>query len=402
MSSVPTLAHPELVLVRYGELALKGGNRGEFERALARNIRNATSSISPVEIERFSGRLSVRPEKRVMDVARRTQDVFGISSVSPAWGAPSQPEAIAEVAREVLADALADHATDRPVRVRVSTTRAEKRFPLTSPELDRYVATRILPGPDRVRVDLEEPELVLGIDVRTEKSYVFSKRLPGPGGLPVGTQGSALCLLSGGLDSPVAAWMTMKRGCRVGFVSFHSHPYLGEGSKKKVLDLAHALCRWQGRSRLYVVPFARVQERIRDLAPESYRTVLYRRMMQRIASRIAARDGFEALVTGESVGQVASQTLENMALIGAAAELLVLRPLGGFDKEETIQIARRIGTFDLSNVPEPDCCTVFQPSRPVIRGRLDVCLETEAALGVDDLVESALASTESVKVEYPL
>ncbi len=402
MSSSPLLAQPELVLVRYGELALKGGNRGEFERALARNIRYATQSIASVKIQRRSGRLSVRPERRVMEVARRMQDVFGIKSVSPAWAVPSQPEAIADVARKVFEDALADHPADRPIRFRVSTTRAEKRFPLTSPELDRYVATCILPGTQRVCVDLDDPELELGIDVRSEKSYVFSKRLPGPGGLPVGTQGSALCLLSGGLDSPVAAWMSMKRGCRVGYVSFHSQPYLGEGSKKKVLDLACALSRWQGRSRLHVVPFAAIQERIRDMAPESYRTVLYRRMMQRIASRIADRDGYGALVTGESLGQVASQTLENMALIGAATELLVLRPLGGFDKEEIIDIARRIGTFELSNVPEPDCCTVFQPTRPVIHGRLDVCLEAEAALGVDDLVQSALASTVTVKVEYPL
>ncbi len=401
MNDRPVLAPPELVLVRYGELALKGGNRGEFERALARNIRTATRTISPVEIERRSGRLAVRPERRVMDVARRIQDVFGVKSVSAAWAAPSEPEAIAEIARGVLEDALADQPIGRPIRFRVSTTRAEKRFPLTSPELDRYVATRILPGPDRVRVALDDPELELGIDVRSEKSYLFSKRLPGHGGLPVGTLGSALCLLSGGIDSPVAAWMTMKRGCRVGFVSFHSSPYLGEGSRRKVLDLARALGRWQGTSRAYVVPFAAVQETIRDRSNESYRTVLYRRMMQRIAARLAERDGYGALVTGESLGQVASQTLENMALIGAAAGMLVLRPLACFDKEETIRVARQIGTFELSNVPEPDCCTVFQPSRPVIRGRLDACLEAESGLDVAELVQAAVDGTEVVKVESP-
>jgi thiamine biosynthesis protein ThiI len=224
--------------------------------------------------------------------------------------------------------------------------------------------------------------------------------MPGPGGLPVGTLGSVLCLLSGGLDSPVAAWMTMKRGCRVGFVSFHSAPYLGEGSRKKVLDLARALGRYQGRSRLYVVPFAECQEQVRDAAPEGYRTVLYRRMMQRIASELAERDRWQALVTGESLGQVASQTLENMTCIGAAASLPVLRPLLGFDKEETIEIARRIGTFELSNRPEPDCCTVFQPRRPVIRGRLDLCHEVEAAIGMESLCARAVEGVEVIPVEY--
>jgi thiamine biosynthesis protein ThiI len=388
------------VLVRYGELALKGGNRGAFEKALAQNIKRATRDIASVRIERTTGRFAIFPRGRAMDVARRTQDVFGIKSVSPAWGAEPDPEAILPVARAVFDQALATFPTDRPVSCRISTTRADKAFPYTSPEFDRHVAEAVLPGRDRVRVQLVDPELELGIDIRPERAWIFSQRMPGPGGLPVGTLGSVLCLLSGGLDSPVAAWMTMKRGCRVGFVSFHSAPYLGEGSRKKVLDLARALGRYQGRSRLYVVPFAECQEQVRDAAPEGYRTVLYRRMMQRIASELAERDRWQALVTGESLGQVASQTLENMTCIGAAASLPVLRPLLGFDKEETIEIARRIGTFELSNRPEPDCCTVFQPRRPVIRGRLDLCHEVEAAIGMESLCARAVEGVEVIPVEY--
>jgi len=395
----PGLPPPELLLVRYGELALKGGNRAVFERALVRNIQHATRDVSPVTIARTTGRITVTPERRALEVARRIQDVFGIKSVSPAWGAPLEPEAIAEVAGAVFDDALADVPPGRIVTARVRTNRAEKRFPMTSTELDRFVAERILPGPERVRVKLKDPELQLEIDVRSERAYVFLKRLPGPGGLPVGTLGRALCLLSGGIDSPVAAWMAMKRGCRVGFVTYHSAPYIGEGSKKKVLDLARALGRYQLRSRLYVVPFTEIQVAIRDSAPESYRTVLYRRMMQRIAARLARVDGYKALVTGECMGQVASQTLENLICIGAATEMHVLRPLIAFDKEETIVIARRIGTFDISNRPDPDCCTVFQPARPMIRGKLAECLAAEDQMDVEGLIDRACAGVETTAID---
>lgn len=393
------LPPPELLLVRYGELALKGGNRAVFERALVRNIQHAIRDISPVTVARTSGRITVRPERRALEVSRRVQEVFGIKSVSPAWGAPLEPEAIAEVAGAVLDDALADVPPGRIVTCRVRTNRAEKRFPMTSTELDRYVAERILPGPDRVKVKLDQPEMQVEIDVRSERAYVFLKRLPGLGGLPVGTLGRALCLLSGGIDSPVAAWMAMKRGCQVGFVTYHSAPYLGEGSKKKVLDLAHALGRYQQRSRLYVVPFTEVQVAIKECAPESYRTVLYRRMMQRIAARLAREDGFQALVTGECMGQVASQTLENLTCIGAATDMPVLRPLISFDKEETIGIARRIGTLDISNRPDPDCCTVFQPTRPIIRGKLAECLAAESEMDLQGLVDRACAGVETLAID---
>ncbi|MAF67440.1 MAG: tRNA 4-thiouridine(8) synthase ThiI [Planctomycetes bacterium] len=399
MTSTAAIGAPEMVLIRYGELALKGKNRGSFEQALMRNIHAATRCVGEVRVERRRGRMAVFSERRVMDVARRLQDVFGIKSLSPAWGCAVDPEEIADLARRVLADALADFPPEGPITFRVSSSRAEKRFPLNSMELDRFIAERVLPDHERLEVHLDAPALSLGIDVRPERAYVFVRRLPGPGGLPVSTLGRGMCLLSGGIDSPVAAWLAMKRGCRVAYVSFHSPPYIGERSKKKVRDLVRVLARFQPTSRLFVAPFTEVQTTIRDRAPEPYRTVLYRRMMQRIATRLARREKCGALITGESLGQVASQTLENLTCIEAAADLPVLRPLVTFDKEEAIDLARKIGTFDISTRPEPDCCTVFMPGRPVIRGHLAACEEAEATLEVENLVKRAVRGTEKLEIE---
>ena len=400
MSTAPeSVRSAEIVLVRYGELSLKGGNRASFEVALCRNIVQATSSISEVRCERSRGRITVFPKRRVEAVARRLQDVFGISSISPCVGVEPTPKAIVGAARAVFEDVLAEHSGREAVTFRVRSSRADKRFPMVSTDLDRHVADAILTPEDNVVVQLKRPEITLGIDVRPERAYLFARRLRGPGGLPVGTLGKVMCLISGGIDSPVAAWMSMKRGCQVSYVTFHSYPYIGEASKKKVVDLVRHLARYQPRSRLFVAPFTETQEAIRDNAPPPYRTVLYRRMMQRIASRLARRARARALVTGESLGQVASQTLENMTCIENAAGLPVLRPLVTFDKQETIEVAHRIGTFELSCVPEPDCCTVFMPARPIIRGREDHCLEAESHYDVEGLVERACAGVETIDVD---
>jgi tRNA uracil 4-sulfurtransferase len=388
------LPPPELMLVRYGEIALKGGNRSQFESALVRNIRAALRNLSAVEVERRQGRFVVVPKQQSSAIARRLQDVFGIKSVSPAWGVALEPDAIAELSRRVMLEALDARPRDRVITIRVETKRADKSFPMTSNELDRYVADRALAGLTGVRVKLDDPELTLGIELRLERAYVFVERLPGPGGLPVGTLGRALCLLSGGIDSPVAAWLAMKRGLAVSHVTFHSYPFIGDAAKRKVVELARALSRYQPSNRLYVVPFAETQTAIRDTAPEGYRTVLYRRMMQRIASRIAARYELDALVTGDCLGQVASQTLENMACIGEAAEIQLLRPLLTYDKDETIALARKIGTFDISNRQEPDCCTLFMPSHPVLRGKPEICAEAESKIDVEGLVARSLEGLE--------
>ena len=399
MSTHPLAVGPQAVLVRYGELALKRGNREYFEDALERNIRAACAPIAPIEIERVRGRILVLAESRVDTLARRLSEVFGIVSVSPAWRVAPEVEAIASAARGVLEDALALVPAGETVSFRVRATRADKSFPLDSGALERFVAERIVRTGDPLRIQLEKPELTLGIDVRAGCAWIFARRYAGPGGLPVGTLGRVLCLLSGGIDSPVAAWMAMKRGCAASFVTFHSHPFIGDGAKQKVVDLVRVLARHQGRSRLFVVPFADVQLAIKEVGRDAYRTVMYRRFMQRIASRIADDERAKALITGECLGQVASQTLENMCCIDAAATLPVLRPLIGFDKEEIVVAARRIGTFDISCVQEPDCCTLFTPQKPVIRGRIRDCEALEDALDVEALVQRACSTAELIEVD---
>ncbi|MCE9595482.1 MAG: tRNA 4-thiouridine(8) synthase ThiI [Planctomycetes bacterium] len=388
-----------MILVRYGELALKGGNRVDFERQLANNIRIALESVAPAKVERHWGRMFVFPERRTEVALARLREVFGITSLSPTRRAELDVEAIGKVAEQVLDEALAERTAPGPVSFRVRATRSEKRFALTSVELDRVIGGRLKERNERLTVDLEEPDIVVGLDVRAEGAFVFARRVEGPGGLPVGTLGRALCLISGGFDSPVSAYLSMKRGLSLAYVTYHSAPFIGESARKKVVDLVRVLSRFQPRhSRLWVVPFAASQIAIRDLEVAGYRTVLYRRMMQRIASRLAEREEAQALVTGECLGQVASQTLENLTCIQAAATLPVIRPLVSFDKEETIRLARRIGTFELSAVQEPDCCTLFMPTKPVIRGRPEFCEELESRLNVEQLVEAALASAELVSI----
>lgn len=394
----------ELVLGRYGELWLKGKNRRDFERALQRATKHALEQVAPVRLVREGAQLLALPTPeaagRVGDLARRMAEVFGFSSISRARTTASTPDAIAATAATVLADALDAYPRGRAIPFRVETRRADKSFPMVSTELDRYVADRVLgPYEDRLTVDLSHPELTLGIQVRAERSFVYAERIPGAGGLPVGTLGRGVALLSGGIDSPVASWMAMKRGMEVVFCAFHSFPYIGESYLAKVRRLVARLARFQVRSVLVELPFAAIQTAIRDGGPPAYRTVLYRRAMQRLACRVAAREKARALVTGESLGQVASQTLENLTCIGAASTLPVLRPLVAFDKTETITLARRIGTYDLSIEPEPDCCTVFQPKKPILRGRLEVCEDAERTLDLEPLLEESLAGAERHVVE---
>ncbi len=388
------LDEPDVLVVRYGEIALKGGNRKKYENALARMIRRALKSIGQSKVSVVHGRIYVYPEERAMRMAKRTAEVFGVKTVSPAWAVEATFESIVARAKPLVEDLVARKAGSYPITFRVRAKRADKRFPMTSIELERAVAEAVLPAPEFVKVDLRNPEFELGIEVRGKENYVFLERIKGPGGLPVGTSGRGLCLLSGGIDSPVAAWLGMRRGLSMGFVSFHSSPYLGEGSKRKVADLARAVARYQGKAQLYVVPFAEVQETIRDNCPERYRTVLYRRMMGRIASALCRKFDYGLLLTGENLGQVASQTQQNMTLIANAADHLILRPLITYDKEEIINIARKIGTFELSIRPEPDCCTVFQPASPVIHGDLKECAEAESKLDIEGLVDRAVANAE--------
>ncbi len=400
MSSSSVSAAPELCLVRYGELALKKKNRGDFERKLVGNIQAALAPIAPAAVERVRGRLLVVPAARATACAKRLQEVFGIASISPAWKVKSELESIVPLARTLLERALEERAGAGSVSMRVRVTRADKRFPLRSFELERELAERVLPGLSGIHVELEQPQITLGVDIRESGSYVYAQRLEGPGGLPVGTLGRGVCLISGGIDSPVAAYMAMKRGLELVYLTFHSYPYVGEPAKKKVIDLVRILSRFQPRTRLFVAPFARVNEVVRDAAPEGYRTILYRRAMQRIAARLGQREQAGAVITGESLGQVASQTVENLTAIQAATNVFVMRPLIGFDKEETVRLARRIGTFDLSAVQEPDCCTVFLPAHPVLRASIQRCEEYEARIDWEGLVQESLETAEQLNLSW--
>ena len=393
------LEAPSFVLARYGELVLKGRNRHFFEKRLVRNVKEACADLSRLRVEREHGQLVVLPDERPAQVARRLTQVFGLSSISPAWEAEREPEAIAALGSRLVGEALLDATPGRTIPFRVRTRRADKRFPLQSMELDALVAERVFDRHgERLHADLRAPELTLGIAVRRERVYLFAERMLGAGGLPTGSIGKAVALLSGGIDSPVAAWSAMKRGLQVRLVSFESSEFLGTGPEEKVRRLAERLARWQPFTRLYFVPFAGVQLAVRDAVPEKYRTVIYRRMMQRIATKIAVEDEAGALVTGDNLGQVASQTLENLASIRAATELPVLQPLITNDKQETIEVARRIGTYDLSVEPVPDCCTVFQPDQPALRATPDRAARAERDLDVDGLVRAAFEGRRAERV----
>jgi len=387
------LRDPDALVIRYGELALKGGNRRRYEQILRRNVAKALKPLGEVEVSVAHARILAYPKQRAMAMARRAAEVFGVTSVSPAYRVEANVEAICAQAGEVLDDYFARTIRGATLRFRVRVKRADKAFPMRSGELERVVADHVLIGKEGIEIDLREADLTLGIEVRGTENYVFLERLAGPGGLPVGTSGRGLCLLSGGIDSPVAAWLTMKRGMGVGFVSFDSFPYIGEGSMRKIEDLARRVTRFQGPAQWFVVPFTQIQEAIRDSCPERYRVVLYRRMMTRLASAIAQRAGYLALVTGESLGQVASQTIENIDLIGRAADRVILRPLITYDKEEAVTLARRIGTLELSSRPEPDCCTIFQPRAPVIFGQVEDCEFAESKLPMESLLRDALDRT---------
>lgn len=389
----------EALLIRYGELGLKGANRPEFEKALANNLRVALAGVPDLLVRRIRGRILVTGQAPAREMAAKARKVFGITSLSQARVVEPNEEAILAAAAEMTAEAVVrEYPGDGPISFKVEVNRADKRFPVASIEIARRAGARLISQESRLVVDLHEPELRVGVDIRPEGCYVFAGRDEAPGGLPVTTTGRVHCLLSGGFDSPVAAWLCMKRGMRVDFISFYSFPYVGPQSREKILQLAEKLTEWQPKSMLHVVPFGAYQEAIRDHCDPRYRTVLYRRAMQRIASIISRRRKGKALVTGESVGQVASQTLENMRLIEGASNLPVLRPLVTYDKVEVIDLARKIGTYDLSNLPAPDCCTVFQPAHPVIHGHLKDVEESEAKIDIGQLTYDAVQGTERISL----
>lgn len=382
----------QLLLIRYGEIAIKGRNRSQFVGALVDNIRRSVKHIGvDARVKHTYGRIYLEWDEGDRDsIYRVVQSTFGIVSFSPAVRVAHDPDIMYEAA----ADALARAKQKGDVRTfKVEARRPYKAFPLDSMELNRtagaYIASR---HPD-VRVDVRDPDVTVSIEVRSEGILIYSEIIPGQGGLPVGTSSKAMLLLSGGIDSPVAAWYALKRGIRLEAVHFHSYPFTSERSLQKVRDLAQVLTAYAGPIPLHVVHFTEVQRAIQQNVPDSFGITIMRRFMLRIAAAIAEQRDGNALVTGESVGQVASQTLESMHAINEVTTMPILRPLVGFDKMEIIDRATKIGTYDLSILPYEDCCTIFVPENPQTKPRLDRVHMVEAPLDVSALVAEAVEQT---------
>jgi len=383
------------LVVHYHEISLKRGNRPVFLRHLARNLERAVADLGPLRAERRPGRivLDLGDHPAPEAVAERAARVFGVASVALAWRTSSTLDAMkAVIGRLVEGRAFASF--------RISARRAFKTYPMTSVELNRALGAFVL---ERVatRVDLERPEMEIAVEVLPDETFVSLGRRPGPGGLPVGASGTVAALLSGGIDSPVAAWRMMKRGCRVLFVHFHSVPYLPATSQAKARALAERLTAWQYDGALYLVPFGEIQREVVLSVPGPARVVVYRRLMVRIAEALGRARGALALATGESLGQVASQTLANLARIGEAATLPILRPLIGMDKLEITAEAQRIGTYEISIEPDADCCTLFVPRHPATWMSAEEVQAAEARLDVPGLVAAGVEGATLETFAFP-
>ena len=386
----------EMILLKLGELVLKGANRYTFEDKLKSNLARRLKSHGKFRVYSRQSTTYIEPlsDECDMDAAYdAAKKVFGAVGVSRAKACAKTKEAMLETVRTYLAGNLVGEKT-----FKVESKRADKSFPMTSIQLSQWVGGELDELYPNLHVDVHNPALTIHLEVRDYAAFVHADPEPGAGGLPVGTSGRAMSLLSGGIDSPVASWMMAKRGVALEMVHFYSYPYTSPEAKEKVLDLARLLTPWTGRLIVHVVPFTHIQEELRRACPEELFTLLMRRFMMRIAEGMARRTGCRALVTGESLGQVASQTMDAMAVTGAVASLPVFRPLVGMDKEEVVRIARKIGTFETSILPYEDCCTVFTPRHPRTRPHVDEIEAAEAVLDVEALVQEALDATERVKI----
>jgi thiamine biosynthesis protein ThiI len=382
-------------VVHYNEISLKGKNQPLFLRRLESNLRRAVAGTGVHQVFVESGRMVLPlPDGSEWDVIReRLRCVFGVANFSLA-------ERVA-LDMAALKDAVGRALEGRTVRTfKVSTRRAFKQFPLNSEELNRELGAFVQER-TQAAVDLEHPELTIHVEVLPRHLYFSLGREAGPGGLPAGVSGRVVALLSGGIDSPVSAYRLMKRGCHVVFVHFHSFPFLDGTSREKAGELVEVLTRYQYDSRLYLVPFGEIQREVVAGAPAPLRVVLYRRLMSRIAERIALQERAKALVTGESLGQVASQTLDNLAVIEEVLTLPILRPLIGSDKEEIVQQARALGSYEISIIPDQDCCRLFVPQHPTTAAHLEGVHEAEAGLDIGKLVQTGVDQAEVQRFRFP-
>ena len=386
----------EILLLKCGELVLKGLNRNVFEQKLITNLRRRLKGAGEFRVYSLQSTIYVEPVEqdtidRAFDIASR---VFGIASIARAAICEKNLDDIYRTAADYLSDTLLAAKT-----FKVECKRSDKRFPLKSPELAREVGGVLLARYPHLTVDVHNPDVTVMVEIRDLNAFIHAGKVQGPGGMPVGSNGRAALLLSGGIDSPVAGHMIAKRGVELTCIHFFSYPYTSEQAKEKVVELAHILARWAGRMTLKVVPFTKIQEAIRDQCPEDMFTLVMRRFMMRIAQRLAQEEHLGAIVTGESLGQVASQTMEAMLCTGSVCSLPVFRPLIGMDKEEIVVRSRAIGAFETSILPYEDCCTVFTPRHPLTKPRLAQVEEGERGMDVDALVEEACALVENILID---
>ena len=386
----------EIILLKLGEVVLKGLNRHTFEDKLMSNIRRRLQHCGKFHVYSKQSTIYVEPQEDTcdMDAAYAAcKQIFGVISVTRAKPCEKDKDAILACAKAYLDEQLRGAKS-----FKVETKRSDKKFPMNSMEISQYVGGLLHDAYPHLMVDVHNPELCVHVEVREKAAYVHGPAEPGAGGLPIGMGGKAVSLLSGGIDSPVSSFMIAKRGVQLELVHYFSPPYTSQQAKEKVIELARELTPWCGRMTLHIIPFTEIQEEIRRACPEDHFTLIMRRFMMRLAVAVAKRTGCKALVTGECLGQVASQTMDALTVSDDACELPVLRPVIGMDKEEIVRISRRIGTFDTSILPYEDCCTVFTPRHPRTHPDLAEVREYEKALDVEGLMERALQSVERVTI----
>lgn len=386
----------DMLLLRFGEITLKGKNRMRFEKAALMHIKSLLRPYPAVEILREFGRIYVllngEPAREIIEALKQ---VFGVTSISPVKIAPPRLEEIIAAAKDFVRELPAD----RAIPFKVNARRVWKPFPYGSQEMNRLIGGPVLQASPQLKVDVHHPEVELRVEIREQGAYIFSEVIPGAGGFPLGTNGKAMLLLSGGIDSPVAGWSAMRRGLEIECVHFHSYPFTSKRAEEKVIELAKVLSRYAGQVKLHLVPFTEIQTSLARTGQDNLIITLMRRSMLRIATRLAEQSGALALVTGDSLGQVASQTLPSMNVIGRATDLPLLRPLVMNDKEDIIQTAKKIGTYDLSILPYEDCCTLFVPKSPSTNPNLRIVEKIEAGLTeLAEQVEAAVKGTETLVI----
>lgn len=386
----------EIFLLKLGEIVLKGANKRQFESRLRQNVRRRMKKFGDFDVYIMQSTVYVEPKDELADVdgaweACRT--IFGVVSLCRCRPCEKNLDAIFEAIENYLGDDL-----DCARSFKVESKRSDKQFPMTSIQLSQEIGGRLAEAHPGVSVDVHHPDYTVYVEVRDFAAYVHGPAEPGAGGLPTGVGGRAMCLLSGGIDSPVAAYMIAKRGVEIEAVHFFSYPYTSQLAKDKVVELARLVAKYSGKMTVNVVPFTEIQEAIRDNCPEEYFTLVMRRFMMEISQRIARHDGCGALITGENLGQVASQTMEAMTVTGAVVDMPIFMPLVGMDKEEIVTIARKIGTLETSILPYEDCCTVFTPKHPKTKPTLGQLMNAEKNLDREALMERALAGVEKIKV----